>query len=322
MAAAAPGQPAAGAARPAAATAQPAATWEGKTVRQWADQLTDPDLRIRWYAGYVLGQLGPRAGAAVDALAKVLEKRSEHEYVRGNAAWALGRIGPKAASQIPLLMETMHSRGHVSVRRNSVEALGNLGPAAKAAVPELVKMLDDDDDVTRVNAAVALWNISLHAKALPALLGMLRRGDPTAAYQAAVALGLLEAEPPLVAPGLIDAFRHADADVRRAAARSLGQLGPLAFAALDEKKTLADADPAVRSTAVEALGWMGPTALSPLVKALADKSPAVRRMAARALGRFGPAAKPAEAALVQVVDDPVDTVRDAAAKALRRIRGE
>ena len=51
-------------------------------------------------------------------------------------------------------------------------ALGNFGPAAKAAVSELVKMLGNEDEIVRVNAAVALWKIKGHPKAVPALLEM------------------------------------------------------------------------------------------------------------------------------------------------------
>ena len=327
----------------AAALAQSAAVWEGKTVRQWAEQLDAPDAAARYYAAYVLGQLGPKAAEAVEPLKKVLEKRSvprsvpgweDWEYVRGTAAWALGRIGPAADTAVPLLMETMHSTGHVSVRRNANEALGNLGAAAKAAVPELLKALDDEDAITRVNAAAALWKIDRHPKALPALFEMLRQGKEPAPYYAAVALGPVAAdweatvgagphEAPvsiLCAVALVKALGAADADVRRAAARSLGQIGRPALPALGE--ALKDPSEKVRRQAAEALGWMGAAALEPLRATLRNDSPAARRAAARALGRLGPAAKPAEADLVEAVNDPDGDVRAAAAKALRLVRAE
>ena len=296
------------------------ATWQGKTARQWAEQLADQDIRTRWYASYVLGQLGPKAADAVEPLRKVLEKRSEQEYVRGNAAWALGRIVPGAEPAVALLAETMHSQGHVSVRRNSAEALGNLGPAAKPAVAELLKLLNDEDAIVRVNTAVALWKIQQHPKAVPSLLEMLRSGKSPVAYQAAVALGRLGAEPETIGPALVEAFHQTDADVRRAAARSVGQIGRSAFPAI--KKALDDPDDEVRRTAVESLGWMGPVAVRPLVAALANEKPAARRAAARALGRLGAEAKSAEPVLVEAVNDPNEEVRDAAAKALRYIRVE
>ena len=116
----------------------------------------------------------------------------KNEYARSMAAWALGRIGPAAEPEIPFLIETMHSTKLLAVRRSTAEALGNFGPAAKPAVSELLKMLHNDDEITRVNAAVALWKIARHPKAVPALLEMLRHGDSSQAYAAAVALGQME----------------------------------------------------------------------------------------------------------------------------------
>lgn len=68
-----------------AATMKPAAD----SVQHWIDQLAAADFRDRWYAAYMLGTLGPDAAEAVPALHKLLEKKSEHEYVRGMAAWCL-----------------------------------------------------------------------------------------------------------------------------------------------------------------------------------------------------------------------------------------
>jgi HEAT repeat protein len=304
----------------AGAPAQSPATWEGKTLPQWIGQLTAEDLGTRWYAIYALGQLGPEAADAVEPLQKVLAKRSEQEYVRGTAAWALGRIGPAAAPAVPLLTEVMHSKGHVSVRRNANEALGNLGAAAKPAVPELLKALADEDATTRVTAAVALWKIEHSPEAVDALLDMLRRGKAPAPYEAAIALGTLDAEPAKVARALVEAFHAPDPDVRRAAARSVGQIGRPALP--DLKNALADSSEEVRRLAAEALGWMGPAAVPPLVAVLKNESPAARRAAARALGRLGPAAKAAEPDLVEAVNDPDEDVRAAAAAALRTVRAE
>ena len=135
----------------------------------------------------------------------------------------------------------------ISVRRNSVEALGNLGAAAKSAVPGLLKMLANDDEITRINAAVALWKIDHHPKALPTLLEMLRHGTPPEPYEAAMALGRMDADPAAVAPALLDVLAAEDADVRRAAAWSLGHLGRPALPLLADKKGLAASNAEVRA---------------------------------------------------------------------------
>jgi HEAT repeat protein len=298
-----------------------------QSVQHWTEQLSAADFRDRWYAAYALGTLGPEAAPAVPALRNVLElhgDKADHEYVRGMAAWALGRIGPAAESAIPLLSQTMHSRGHLAVRRASVESLGNFGASAKAVVPDLVKLLDDDDATTRVNTAVALWKIDRHPKAAPALVEMLRHGKPPEPYLAAVALGQMQPDAAAVAPALIEALHSSDGDVRRAAARSLGQLGKVAFPALGQAQALQDPQPEARRLVIEALSWMGPAAVNPLTAALKDKSPGVRHAAARALGNLGKEALSAESALLAVVNDPQeeDDVRAAAFQARRRIRGE
>ena len=303
---------------------EPSATpvYRGKTVTQWAGELSDSNFWARWYATYALGRIGPDAANAVPALQRVLANLDEEEYVRGGAAWALGRIGPKAASAMPLLIRTLTSK-HVSVRRNVAEALGNLAAAgekqgARAAVSNLVKLLQDEDPAVRVSAAVALWRIQRHPKSIPALESMLRNRDGSTAYLAAVALGDLGAQAERAVPGLVAAVGHSDDDTRRAAAYSLGRIGAIAIPAI--RGALAHGDDRTKCQAVEALGWIGPAAVGPLIDALVNPNPPTRRSAARALGRLGAAAKEAEPALVKAVNDPQAEVRDAAAEALRQIR--
>ncbi len=301
-------------------TGVPGALPEGKTVQDWARQLKSEEFREQWHAAYVLGTLGPQAAPAVPALHSVLDVNSgKNEYTRSMAAWALGRIGPAAEPEISFLIETMRATKLLAVRRSTAEALGMFGAAAKPAVSELLKMLDNDDAITRVNAAVALWKIDRHPKAVPALLEMLRRNDRSQAYAAAVALGQMEQEADRVAPALIEALHARDADVRRAAARSLGQLGKAAFPSLGKAKALDDPDDEARRQVIEALSWMGPDAVRALTAALKDESPAVRRAAARALGNLGAAAQSARSALEAAASDPQEDVRAAAGKALLRV---
>jgi len=296
---------------------------DDKTVAQWADQLNSKEFRQQWYAAYDLGTLGPQAAQAVPALHALLDVKSgANEYARSMAAWALGRIGSAAAGQIPFLIETMRSTKLLAVRRSTAEALGTFGDAAKPAVSELLKMLNNEDEISRVNAAVALWKVDRHPAAMPALLEMLRHGDTSQSYAVAVALGQMENEAETVAPALIEAFHSPSADVRRAAARSLGQLGKAAFPAITKAKALQDPDVEARRTVVEALGWMGPVAVPPLVFAMNDTSPVVRRSAARALGDLGVEAKSARAVLEAAASDPQEDVRAAAGRALQQIRGE
>lgn len=267
----------------------------------------------------------------MEPLTKVLQNRAENEYVRGTAAWALGRIGTDDEAAVTLLIETLGS-GHVSVRRNSTRALGSLGAAAipsvghdyvppnGRAIPGLVAALEDADATVRVNAAEALWKIDRHPKAVPTLADMVHRPKDPGSYQAVVALGGLGPQTDAAVSALVTAFRHADPDVRRAAARALGEIGPAAIPEL--KQVLAGPDQEVRRRAVEALGWIGSEAVPALIESLKDESPPVRRAAARALGRLGAQAKAAEPALIEAVNDPNPQVQQSAARALSKVRKE
>ena len=124
---------------PLLARGEDGADWSKQTPAAWGRQLSDADIRVRWYAAYVLGQLGPRAAEAVPALEKALANTGEQEYVRGTEAWALGRMGPAAADAEPLLVKMLVSK-HVSVRRNATRPWAVSGRRPSAAVPDLLKL--------------------------------------------------------------------------------------------------------------------------------------------------------------------------------------
>jgi HEAT repeat protein len=293
-------------------------TWHGKTTQQWIEQLADEDIHARWYATYAIGRIGVAAAPeAVAPLMEILRTRGEYEYVRGGSAWAIGRMGPAAEEAVPLLIETLQSK-HISVLRNAPRALGDIGPAAKPAVEPLLDMLYHEDATARAAAAVALWQIDRHPKALPALEEMLTVGKDPQPHQAAVALGRLGPEAWPAVETLVKALGHADADTARAAAMALAGMGNVAIAPLES--ALTNPSEQVRGNAVEALGKIGAQSVPAIVEALADSSPAVRHAAARGLARLGPGAKTAESALIRAVNDPVEEVRNAAAKALAKVR--
>ena len=306
---------------------------------------SEAEIRDRWYAVHALGQLGPEAAAAVPPLQDILADKYEFEYIRGGAAWALGRIGKAARPAVPLLIDTLTSK-HVSVRRNSPLALAAIGgEEAKKAIPLIAKLLDDEDAGVEAAAAVALWQLDRDPRAVPKLVAMLEKGKDAAPYQAAVALGRLGPEvgrianpstnqadlddglairptgrpTPALSPilaALVEALHHPDEDVRRAAARSLGGLGPSALPAIQE--AIAGKDTRTSREAAEALGFLGSPAIPALTAALRHADPQVRRIAARALGRLGRKAKAARSALVEAASDPDPSVRDTAAEALKR----
>jgi HEAT repeat protein len=61
--------------------------------------------------------------------------------------------------------------------------------------------------------------------------------------------------------------------------------------------------------------------VAPLIEALSDPEALVRLAAVQALGIIGPPAKPAVPTLWRLIRDPDETVREAALRAIKRIRG-
>ncbi len=126
------------------------------------------------------------------------------------------------------------------------------------------------------------------------LVADLQGGDPEKVGRAN--LELIRIGEPAV-PALIDMLRSGDPKLRAAAASTLWGMGAKGRAAAPFlAEALADPDPALRTAAAMALENMGPQAgeaIPALVKALSDKDNRVRQASVKALGAIGPAATPA-----------------------------
>lgn len=117
---------------------------------------------------------------------------------------------------------------------------------------------------------------------------------------------------------MVEALHHPEAQVRRMAAVSLGDLGPRSkVAVMALVDALSDPDDRVRATAAAALGRIGPAAedaVPALIETLEDE--AAGQHAEESLVKIGRAAIPA---LIQVVESPHQSIRWHAASALTRI---
>ena len=204
--------------------------YEGRSARQWAAELDHPDGDARARAAFALGTIGPAAGDAAPALARLL----------------VADIDPRARAEAAL-------------------ALSKMVPPDRGVAPALGQALADDEPLVRANAGVALLKLGPDARpATDALTRALRDGRNhayTDAYTfsvwevAAVALGRATAGTPDAVPALTEALETASSDwMRRAACRGLGEVGPPARpAAPDLRILLGDNNADVRAAAEEAL---------------------------------------------------------------------
>lgn len=153
-------------------------------------RLSDPALRGRVLE--ILAALGPAAKPAVDDLIKALS--DSDPGTRGDAAAAIASIGPAAAAAVPHLAKMLADDEAQGAKYPAAYALGRIGPAAKPVVEQVRALAKSPDEVL---ATVAVWSAlkidpddtSLLDQAIPALRKAVRAQQEIVRLEAAVALG-------------------------------------------------------------------------------------------------------------------------------------
>jgi HEAT repeat protein len=164
--------------------------------------------------------------------------------VRGYCAHALGRVGNPAALK-PLFR--LLTDDNWFVRAEAAAALGKLGDVR--AVGWLVQLLSDPVADVRYSVVRALYELATEP-ARPLLRRALGSAGPAQQFDIAVALARIH-DPAALKP-LADAVQNKDPEIRRLAARSLGECG-LAEGTSALTVLLRDADPTVREQAQMAI---------------------------------------------------------------------
>ncbi len=198
-----------------------------------AEVLRGPSARNRRGAIWVLGEIGPEAGGATEALVAALRDQPTDYSIPDceDPRAALARIGPPARAAVPALREEFERGG--AARFRPAEALVMITGDVKRYLPVLVEGLSWPHMLVRWGAAQALGRLGPAAKpAVPALVRALEDRPGNVCHHAAVALGRIGHKAEEVVPLLIDLAGSEKDYWRHAAVEALGLFGPKARAAL------------------------------------------------------------------------------------------
>lgn len=201
---------------------------QGDAVEAVRATLADAGTRLR--ALEVLAAIGPAAKAAVPELTALLADADP--LVRSEAAVALAAIGAEAAPAVPALEKLLGDDAPADARYAATYALGRIGAAAKPVVSRLLELSKSSDEIM---ATVATWatlkiepqDAALVEAAIPLLRKALRGQNEMARLEAAVALGDIGPQASSAIP-ILELVSEEDASrqVRAAAAEALGKVRP------------------------------------------------------------------------------------------------
>jgi HEAT repeat protein len=257
-----------------------------------AKLLEHTNVLVRSLAARTLGEIGPPAKSATEALKKALGDRFVNVAVE--AAVALCRLGEGKDDAVNLVKRALDAPNE-GVAAAAIEGITRMGKAGKPLVPLALAKLTDLNPNTRY---AAVW-----------LVGRL---DPTEATKAAAEVGKLATD--------------AEPEIRRMVAWVLEKLGPGAAPAAEALgKALPDEKEVdIRDQYVEALVAMGPgakPALPGLLPLVSEKGLPVqlRVKAANAVAVADPASPEVAGAIVKAAADGDQTVRAGAAAALGKL---
>lgn len=334
------------------AAQDPDTSYAGKSVSEWIQVLetrlekeTDEDKKACRRAAAALGQIGAPAKDAVPLLAKALQSPSLE--VRHFAVDALGRIGPDASSSVPaIIAEVDIPKDHINYkaltrfRRYAAKALGRIGGSDSDAVRVLEEAIQNEDPLYRVEAALALWKMTRHEKAVPTLVSIIQQNTAEGPFEAIMALSEIGPDAGAAIDTLVATLKHDDPDLRRAAAKVLAQFGPTVLEPMAELLSNGAVD--TPEEAAYALGevlsqlrqstfydrkrdeadfakiktFVFDLVESALVPLLSDERDEVRAVASRSLAKMGILAAPL---LLPILDGDDPQARESAIDALGRL---
>jgi HEAT repeat protein len=281
--------------------------------------LAAKSVRLRIAAAEAYYRVTKDAGSPLPVLEALIGEKDPGDRLAAVAA--LGSLGAemKAATLLAGLLRSKDA----DVRREAACALAERGSSLKESRAALEEGLADRDTGVRWWCALALasdqGDIRKQEEELLRIFraALLRIGDREPGK------GIQDVQAPASAravPALVDVLKNRPGRLRLEAARSLGHLGIDVRVALPELlDALKGDDKAVRRAAAEAIGTMGAEALPVLIRLLGNADGRLREGAARALGQMGLPARSALPALLRLAKDPEPAVQTQVALAIWNI---
>lgn len=232
--------------------------------------------------------LAANGAAAVPDLTLALE--SDRVQTRAAAAYALNEIGADAAPATPTLLELLKDDDEI-VRALATSTLAQVGLDQNVLISVLTAAIQNESGLVKDIAADALVNIG--GDAVPAL-GNLLENEAVSSFakqSAATLIGDINQADEIGGAAvqtaisiLANTLNNGDSDVRRAAAESLGDFGPLADVAIPAlSQALLGDNSSLSQTAAESLTRIGQQSVPGLTNALNSDDPLTRLYAADAI---------------------------------------
>ena len=188
-------------------------------VEPLAKALNDDDRQVSFDAAYALGELGPPASDAIDALIQLLQSNDPRR--REAAAFALGKIGPKAADRLLKLIDGMDESIAIAAAK-AMNVMGSAGNSALSGLIEIAKRRSDGFD-RRESLCVAVAAVGM-GDAIPKLQALLKSGQAHRRTFAARTLGYLRSRAKSCGEDLLPLLIDQETDVRIAAAYALANI--------------------------------------------------------------------------------------------------
>jgi len=208
--------------------------------------LESGDARVARTAAKALRDIGPDAAPAIPAMRKLLAGGELDALVRNAICEALGAVGPAARRALPELLAQLRDPRFMPASIDyrdevwrpcfdAISALALIGDRSQTVLSGLRSLLSSKNPMVQLEALGALVRLAPDSpEVLVDLLnwldGSLVNGDGR--VEVILAIGRLNVDRQGAVPPLIGALQDRDAEVRKAAAWALGQIGPEAEAAL------------------------------------------------------------------------------------------